>query len=243
MKPYYSEAGITIYHGDAQVVLSALASESVDLVVTDPPYFQPASHYVSPRGEARARRSIGDMSILELAFRVWSTELARVVRQDGTIYLFCDGQSYPLAFTALYPYAKHVRPLVWDKVGSYNGFTWRHQHELIAWAEMPDAQRIPTGDGDVLRFHATPVDERLHPAQKPIPLLALLIAKHPLGMVLDPFCGSGATLLAARSLGRDAIGIDIDERYCEIAAQAAQAEVLPFVPRLTGQGVLFGATA
>jgi DNA modification methylase len=144
------------------------------------------------------------MSILEFVFKTWCDEMMRHLVSNGNVYFFCDGQSYPLAFTALYSHAKHVRPLVWDKVVSYNGYTWRHQHELIAWAERPAAERVPTGDGDILRHRAVPVGERLHPAQKPIPLLSSLIAKHKdAPIVLDPFVRLGfTTLVAARELGR-----------------------------------------
>jgi DNA modification methylase len=216
LTPYYEDDAVTLYQGDAAEVLSHITG--VDLVVTDPPYFQPAAHYVGPRAEVAPKKSIGDMSILELAFKSWCSSMVSTLNGGATVYFFCDGQSYPLAFTALYPHAKHVRPLIWDKMTSYNGYTWRHQHELVAWAEMPDAPRIPTGDGDVLRHRAVSVEDRLHPAQKPIPLLNALVAKHDAATVLDPFCGSGSSLLAASEQGRKAIGIEIEERYCEIAA-------------------------
>jgi DNA modification methylase len=222
---YYEDDAVTIYHGDAIHVLAQMPVDAADLVVTDPPYFQPAAHYVGPRAEA-PRKSIGDMSILEFVFKAWCDELARVLRPTGTIYFFCDGQSYPLAFTALYPHAKHVRPLIWDKVVSFNGYTWRHQHELIAWAEGHEAERVPTGDGDVFRERAVRVGDRLHPAQKPDGLVGKLIAKHSPGVVLDPFAGSGTTLIAAKRLGRRAIGVEIEERYCEIAASRCAQDLL-----------------
>lgn len=226
MKPYYEEDDITLYRGDCHQIMPLLPAQSVDLIVTDPPYFQPASHYVPARGEAAPKKLIGEMSILELAFSQWVREMARLLKPTGTIYFFCDGQSYPLAFTALYPHAKHVRPLIWDKVVSYNGYTWRHQHELIAWAEFAEAERVPTGDGDVLRYRAVPVESRIHPAQKPIELLMALMAKHPGGVVLDPFVGSGATLRAAKNLRRQAIGIEIEERYCDLIAGHLAQQVL-----------------
>jgi site-specific DNA-methyltransferase (adenine-specific) len=226
MNPYYTDELVTLYLGDAAKILLELPRGSVDLVVTDPPYFQPAAHYAGTRGERSPKKLIGDMSILELAFRVWCQEMVRVLSPQGTVYFFCDGQSYPLAFTALYPHAKHVRPLIWDKVGSLNGYTWRHQHELIAWAELPKTPRVPTGDGDILRERAVPVSERRHPAEKPVSLLGRLIEKHDAKTVLDPFCGSGSTLLAARERGRRAIGIEIEERYCEMAVERLGQEIL-----------------
>ncbi|KKK50770.1 hypothetical protein LCGC14_3121720, partial [marine sediment metagenome] len=149
VEPYFRDDAVVIYHADCRDILSLIPKESIDLVLTDPPYFQPATHYVPTRTQGAPKKSIGDMSILELAFKTWCSDIAQAVSGSGTIYFFCDGQSYPLAFTALYPHAKHIRPLVWDKLVSYNGYTWRHQHELIAWAEMADAERVPTGDGDI----------------------------------------------------------------------------------------------
>jgi site-specific DNA-methyltransferase (adenine-specific) len=224
LKPYYQDDAVTIYHGDCREVLPTLEAESVDLVLTDPPYFQPATHYVPSRAEGAPKKSIGDMSILELAFKIWCDDMARTVKATSTIYFFCDGQSYPLAFTALYPHAKRVRPLIWDKILSFNGYTWRHQHELIAWAEMKDAERVPTGDGDILRHRAVLLKHREHPAQKPVELCSELIGKHAAAIILDPFMGSGTTLRAAKDLGRKAIGIEIEEQYCEIAAKRMQQE-------------------
>lgn len=213
-RPYYEDDAVTIYHGDALEVLPLLADKP-DLVVTDPPYFQPAAHYVRARAAKPVRCSLGDRSVLEHAFKAWATAFGTATTDDAPLYLFCDGQSYSLIFRAFYSLGR-IRPLVWDKVTSYNGYTWRHQHELIAWVER--GARVPTGDGDVLRERGVKQADRLHPAEKPVKLLQRLIGKHP-GVVLDPFAGSGSTLVAASRIGRRAIGIEIEERYCEIAAR------------------------
>jgi site-specific DNA-methyltransferase (adenine-specific) len=219
--PYYADELVTIYHGEALEVLPKI--ERVGAVITDPPYFQPATHYVPARG-TKPIRSLGDTSILALAFKSWAVELDRVLSDTGTAYIFCDGQSYPVIFNTFYSLGR-VRPLVWDKVTSFNGYTWRHQHELIAWVERSDSERIPTGDGDILRERGVPQADRLHPAEKPIPLVSRLVAKTT-GTILDPFMGSASTLMAAKQAGRYAIGIEIEERYCEIAANRCRQEVL-----------------
>jgi len=123
---------------------------------------------------------------------------------------------------------KSLRPLVWDKMTSINGYSWRHQHELILFAEMPNAQPIKTGDGDILRYRAEPIDDRQHPSQKPEDLFSALITKSikESDLILDPFLGSGTTAVCAKKLGRKCIGIEIEEKYCEIAKKRLSQSVM-----------------
>ncbi len=225
--PYYSDEWVTLYHGDALDVMDDLDESSVDTLVTDPPYFLPAAHYSVRSGSFR---SLSDLSMLEHFFRSTFTKAARVLRPTGTGYVFCDGQSYPAFYAVGYSVFHRLRPLVWDKQTSINGYDWRHQHELIMYVTMPEAPRTPTGDGDVLRERAVAIKDREHLAQKPVNLLVRLIDKTSPsdGVVLDPFAGSGSTLVAAASAGRKAIGIEREERYCEIIANRLAQGVLDF---------------
>jgi site-specific DNA-methyltransferase (adenine-specific) len=240
VRPYWqsSDGRLAIYHGNALEVLAALPRASAHAVVTDPPYFLPASHY-SVR--SRTFRSIGDLSIIEHFSRDVFAALTAALRPDGFLYSFCDGQSYPVFYVAAYPHVASLRPIIWDKLVSINGFGWRHQHEIILYAEMADAPRVPTGDGDVVRERAVPINDRLHLAEKPTGLLAKLIAKTTPddGLVLDAFAGSGSTLLSAQALNRRAIGIEIEERYCEIAARRLEDPPLLAAVRAE-QSSLFG---
>jgi len=121
--------------------------------------------------------------------------------------------------------------LIWDKLTSINGYSWRHQHELVLFAEMPNSEPIKTGDGDILRYRAEPIDDRQHPSQKPVDLISALTAKNTVenNLILDPFLGSGTTCYCAKKLNRHSIGIEIEEKYCEIAAKRCCQEVMELV--------------
>jgi site-specific DNA-methyltransferase (adenine-specific) len=223
MKPYYEHAGITIYHADCRELLPSL--DKVDVVVTDPPYFVPAVHHATREGTSK---SWGNLSILEHFFRDTFREFP--IKSSGCAYVFCNGQSYPIMYRAAYDVFKNLNVLVWDKGNSINGYWWRHQHELIMFCTLQETPLHPTGDGDVIEEPCVPIHDRVHDAEKPLPLIKRFVAKGNHEIVLDPFMGSGTTLRAAKDLGRRAIGIEIEERYCEIAARRLDQEVLQFTP-------------
>lgn len=207
----------SIHAGDCLDLMEKLPEDSIDLLVTDPPYFLPANSYVGTRSKG-ARRTIADTSIIATYFDLVMSEVDRVLKPNGTAYAFCDGQSYPIIYLSMFPFFKYVRPIIWDKVVSYNGYTWRHQHELIAWGEREDAERIPTGDGDVLRFRGVMQDDRLHGAEKPVSVLMKLISKHGTGkVILDLYCGSGSVPEAAISTGNRFIAFELDKAHAETA--------------------------
>lgn len=216
MKPYYEDEAVTIYHADCRDVLPTL--DKVDLVLTDPPFFMPATHYQSRKNW---QRSWADTSILS-AF--WDVILDAVnLNPVGHFITFCNAASYPVFYPSMYRRFDYLKSIVWDKGHVGLGRIWRNQHELIIAARWNDS--IFNDDGrlraDVLRFNATPSALREHPVEKPTGLLSALIqpTTYERGTVLDPFCGSGTTLRAAKDLNRKAIGVEAEERYCEIAAK------------------------
>ena len=217
--PTWSAGDVSLWRGDCLEVMRGMEAGSVDAVITDPPYFLPQQSYVGKRGEGYHKRHLGDMSVFDTYFKVFFVEVDRILKDTGTSYVFCDAKSYPFFFRSMYPHFKHVRLLIWDKVVSYNGYTWRHQHELIAWGERENAERVPTGDGDILSCRGVLQKDRQHPAEKPDLLIRRLIEKHDHDTILDPFMGSGTTGVACHQTGRNFIGIEIDETYFKIAEQ------------------------
>ncbi len=206
----------TLYLGDCLDVMRELPDNSVDMVVTDPPYFLPATHYSTRKA---FKRRLSDLGMLEHFFSDVFAEWHRILKQDGCLYCFCDAQAYPVFYALAYPDYKRLTALVWDKGVAINGYSWRHQHELILMGERPEYPAIKTGDGDVLRDRAVGIDVRVHPAEKPTTVLRKLIAKSnkPSGVVLDCFMGSGATGEAALAEGARFIGVEAERDYFDIS--------------------------
>jgi site-specific DNA-methyltransferase (adenine-specific) len=203
-----------LYEEDCLSVLPTLEDDSVDLIITDPPYFLPVNSYVGKRGEGYHHRTLADTSILKGYFERVFQELDRILKPDGTYYVFCDAQSYPIFYQVMFPYCKYVRLLIWDKKVSYNGYTWRHQHELIAWGEKEESKRVPTGDGDIIRCRGVLQKDRNHPAEKPVEIISRLLQKHEdYKIVLDPYMGSGTTGVASTAENKDFIGVELDPTH------------------------------
>jgi site-specific DNA-methyltransferase (adenine-specific) len=220
LKPYYQDEAVTIYHGDCREVLPLLSSETVHLVLTDPPY---GVTYESNRVVGRGTNPISNDGT-RLSLRLYRQTIPLLKTQHLLWFTRWDawpdvwdliGQSFPLRGL-----------LVWDKghPGMGDLSHWGCSYELIASAGK--GQITGARDSSILRYSPVQPKNRKHPTEKPESLLAYLIEKLDAHLTLDPFMGSGATLTAAKDLGRKAIGIEIEERYCEIAAKRMAQAVL-----------------
>jgi DNA modification methylase len=239
VKPYYDESGVTIYHGDALEVLDELEI-SVDSVLTDPPYAsgsrteasKPASGAMM-RGVKWNARPIDNDQMTTTGF-VWLMRQTALrcypLLPDGASFLsFIDWRQWPNLVGALETCNYRVQGMVvWDKesMGLGNGF--RSQHELICHA----SKGVPTVHdralGNVLRHKRdAPTD---HPSPKPPGLLRdlLSVVTEPGALILDPFMGSGSTLVACRDAGRRVVGIESVEAYCDVAARRLSQTALDF---------------
>ena len=220
MKPYYEADGITIYHGDCLEIAPQLPR--MDLLVCDPPFFMPSQHYAARSVWPKAW---GDTAILARWWDGALDVLADRLLDTGSAFLFCDDESYAVFYPACYRRFAALTALVWDKGRIGMGAPWRHTHEFILHCRTATAKwRAGAGESDVLRFKPLPSASRSHPVDKPPSMLRYLIrATTDEGdTVFDPFVGGGSTLVAARDENRLAIGIEIEERYCEIAAKRLQ---------------------
>lgn len=204
--------------GDCLDILRQLPDGCVDAVVTDPPFFMPAQHYA---GRSLWQRKWSDTSILGGWWGGVCDELRRVTKETGHVLSFCNADAFAVFYPAMYCRWPSLHALVWDKMNPGLGTHWRHQHEFVIAARGPDAWSPNDGimRRDVLRHAPTPSKDRVHPVEKPVPVLRELVESVAPegGVVLDPFAGSGTTGLAAILGGRRFIGSDADGDYCETA--------------------------
>ena len=219
MKPYFDDGQTTLFHGDCLDVLASLPP--VDLVLTDAPY---GVTYQSNRRVGQGSTPItNDGTRLSLALY---RQVLPLLRAEHVLW-FTRWDAWPDVWAILGQWYPLRGLLVWDK--GHNGMGdlshWGMSYELIASAG--NRSTVDGRDGSILRFHPVPPGERRHPTEKPVELMAYLIRKLDARTVLDPFCGSGVVLEAARLLGRRSFGIEVKEPYCEVARQRFVQGVLP----------------
>ncbi len=215
MKPYYDQGGIQIWHGDASELI--VECGRLELVITDPPY---GMDYQSAwRTEWQRKPKInGDDE-----FPRWLFSL----RPTVAMFLFCR-------WTNLRDFPKQPKSfIVWDKCRHSMGdleHEFGRKWEGIAFYDGP-LHAFTYRPIDMITAPCIPPCDLVHPNEKPVNAITPLIGCHAKELVVvDPYLGSGSTLMAAKDLGRKAIGIEIEERYCEIAARRLSQEVLRFEP-------------
>lgn len=240
-KPYFQDAAVTIYHGDCREFLPLV--ERASAMITDPPY-SPHTHAKQWIGSALTDAGKKRVSTAHkgLGFDPLTDELRAFICEQSKRMVerwslaFCDVESMNLwrddfSRAGL----DYVRTCFWDKVDSAPQFTGDRPAaavEAIVCAHMPGKKRWNGGGRRNMFKHAVNGEKgaKPHPSTKPLPLMIELMElfTEPGELIVDPFMGSGTTLRAAKDTGRRAIGFEIEEKYCEIAAQRMGQEVLQF---------------
>ncbi len=226
MKPYYDQDGITIYHADCADVLPGIDPSTVDLLLTDPPY----GANVTARQRRQGTTTPGDLS------DKWGP--------GSTVHPDVVGDDKPFDPTPLLVFGRCIiwggncfasrLPdwpgwIAWDKV-TRNGFDNHRIAELeFAWTNFVTRPRLfrHMWAG---AFRDSERHTKYHPTQKPVSLMKWVLGQwsEPDDLILDPYMGSGPVAEACYQLGRRYIGVEIEERYCEIAVQRLAQGVLQF---------------
>ena len=201
MTPYYADDLVTIYHGDCREVMP---TQTADAVIADPPYGSGKAEWDDDFPTDWMAHAAIVAPVLALQPGIWN--LLRCPREVGRLRY-----RWTLA-------AHLTNGMTRSTVGFGNWIP-----TLLYAAEGVSLHRV---DGDIRRFAVGTEPMPDHPTPKPLNVIRWVVSRLPDGTVLDPFMGSGTTLVAAKSLGRRAIGIEIEERYCEIAANRCRQEVL-----------------
>lgn len=203
MKSYYQDSAVTIYHGDCRDILPLL--EPVDLVLTDPPYG------IDFTQRTTGVKIVGDDKPFEPSL-LWGY---------GTKYILWGADNYFEKLTG-------GSWLVWLKRAVEVAAPKTYADAELAWFSEKKPVRVIRNISDgCIREGAEHGIVRLHPSQKPIAVMRWCIQQAgDANTILDPFMGSGTTLRAAKDLGRKAIGIEIEEKYCEIAAKRMSQMVM-----------------
>lgn len=237
IKPYFADDHVQLYHGDMRELLPELAAQA-DAVITDPPYGETALAWDRwPAGWPELAANHASSLWCFGSFRMFldhRDEFAGWRLSQDVVWEKGNGSGFATdRFRRVHEHALHFYRGPWADVHHetprvpYEG---RERHVIRAGRLGPThAGDIATTPYDVTRDRLTRSvvyaknlrGRALHPTEKPIQVLAPLIeyAVPAGGLVLDPFAGSASTLLAARTLGRRAIGIEASEEYCERAAK------------------------
>ena len=228
-KPFYQDDFVTIYNADCKDIFNLMPSESIKLVIADPPY---GMNYQSNFRKEKYKKIEGD-DILQTE---WVKDIARITKASSTIYIFSNENALEPVKQAMTKNKFQMKTmLVWDKMncsgGDLEDYGKRCEY-ILHGSKMykPKERKFGFRDSNLISIPRVPPSVMQHPTEKPVMLLNYLVMKScgTTETVLDPFCGTGATLIAARQLGRKAIGIEIDERYCQIAKNRLAQSSLAF---------------
>ena len=205
--PYYDHAGITLYHGDCRELLPLLGE--FDLLLTDPPYGIGANKMTLGNRKGQVYRGSED----------WDSEPVSVdnlLHGPYTERVIWGGNYFEVPPSRCW--------LVWDKGTGNNDFA---DCEL-AWTDIDSVVKKTFKSWVGANARERHEGERFHPTQKPIEVMAWCIgvAKKSPGSIVDPYSGSGTTLVAAKQLGLRAVGIERDETFCRRAVQRLSQDCL-----------------
>jgi site-specific DNA-methyltransferase (adenine-specific) len=226
MKPYYEQDGIVIYHGDCREILPML--DAVDSIITDP-VWPNAGILAALQGAERANELLAEAALLFRANRL----VIQVGCDTDVRFLNSIPDAWPFIRVCWLEYAQpgYKGRLLYSGDVAYifgvppSAKPGRHLMAGRCMSARVDKAPNRTGAQDGKRTGPEP---EWHPTPRRYEHVSWLVRWYGDGLILDPFCGSGTTLLAAKNGGYPAIGIELEEKYCEIAAKRLGQSVMQF---------------
>jgi DNA modification methylase len=228
MKPYYEDSFCTIYHGDCEDVLPIIRGQDIHHIISDPPYAE-KTHEGARTGKHDKSSKLIDfdsISVEELRHVFWLCNPKRwIVATMDWRHVFPLEQCPPKGF-------RFVRFGIWDKPTYTPQFTGDRPAtgwEAVGILHADGGRMVWNGGGTRAVWTCNKEQNNQHPTEKPVSFVANFVSLFTDSgeTIIDPYMGSGTTLVAAKQLGRKAIGIERKEAYCEIAAKRLQQEYLP----------------
>jgi DNA modification methylase len=217
--PYYQDDLVTLYHGDALDVLPSIPRATC--VALDPPYSMIPNAFAG-QDDGAAGSSAAPVRLLTETLR----ETRRLLPDGGAAGLICDWRRMPdVSYLATLVGLRITTCLAWTRSTPGMGGMFRSAWDpmLVLSVGSPDI-RDKAGVRNWIHVEKPRGSE--HPYEKPVALWQHLFDRLPPGVVVDPFAGTGASGVAALAAGHKWVGIEIDERYCEIAANRCRQDVL-----------------
>lgn len=216
---------VDLYNGDCLEVLKGVPNGSVDLVATDCPYhITPGGCTNKGKGNGIFQKEMASNGKLfvhnDIEFSEWLPEVYRVLKFGTHCYIFCNGRNLMrLQIEAEKVGFAYQNTLVWDKGNVTPNRYYMGACEFVLMLKKGKSRTInDRGCPNILRVQNR-IGRKNHPTEKPINLMKILVenSTQPNDLVLDPFMGSGTTGVACVNTGRKFIGIELDEKYFNIA--------------------------
>lgn len=229
--PFWSGPGATIYCGDCLDILAGMVTARARLLATDPPYRLTSGGNTDSglmKTGAFARGSYcndGQIVICTHTFDEWIKPVAAALADDADLYIMANDKNLgPLLWAIDEAGLGLHNVLAWDKVNATANRWYMKNLEFVAYAWKGRARTIREPASKQL-MKCPQVDETKHPTEKPVALMRHYIenSTDPGDLVLDPFCGTGTTGVAALQCGRQFIGIELDPKWAAVAARRLEA--------------------
>lgn len=231
MQPYFQNELITLYHADSFEIMESMASETIDCVITDPPFTERTHKGARKNTNKGVQDLITFDSFTEEQLYSAFEKLATITK--GWIISSLD-YYHAFKFEDLPPEnLRQMRIGVWVKKNAtpqISGDRPAQGWEAISYLHRTDKKASWNGGGHHGNYVTNIPTATGHPTPKSLAVLSSIVERFTNAgdLIFDPFAGGGTTLLAARNLGRKAIGVEVDEKYCEVIANRLSQEAFVF---------------